>query len=308
MNQKTMDYRKELSKYFVDELKKMKEQGHSMWQQPWFSGITPQNGATGRRYRGNNEIFLRIITSKRGYADPRWYTFNQISDPKGYVHKNQVWTLKKGSKGVLVEYWYPYDLTDKKKVRWEDIATLEQNGHEIILSSYYNTVFNGSCIDGLPEFKQENSSKIKGDALIEEIATRINVPVLEDQIDQAFYRVDKDEVHLPQKKFFTSSAMYNTTALHELTHSTGHETRLNRKFGSRFYGEEYAMEELVAELGCAFTATHLQDGLEKSSLDNSVSYIDSWIKLLEKDANALPKAISMAEKASDYMLGKKTVN
>jgi antirestriction protein ArdC len=105
---------------------------------------------------------------------------------------------------------------------------------------------------------------------------------------------------LPNRERFTTPENYYATALHELTHWTGHESRLNRQFGKRFGDDAYAFEELVAELGAAFTVGQL--GMVDATIEAHASYLDSWIKVLQSDKRAIFTAASQAAKASDFIL------
>jgi antirestriction protein ArdC len=113
---------------------------------------------------------------------------------------------------------------------------------------------------------------------------------------QACFIPSKDEIHLPAKTEFKSAADYHATALHELTHWTGHKSRLDRTFGARFGDNAYAFEELVAELGAAFLCS---DCGINGKLQHD-SYIASWIKVLKADKRAIFTASSAARKAADY--------
>lgn len=114
------------------------------------------------------------------------------------------------------------------------------------------------------------------------------------------FRLTKDQICLPNRERFTTPENYYATALHELTHWTGHESRLNRQFGKRFGDDAYAFEELVAELGAAFTVGQL--GMVDATIEAHASYLDSWIKVLQSDKRAIFTAASQAAKASDFIL------
>ena len=121
--------------------------------------------------------------------------------------------------------------------------------------------------------------------------------------DRAFYRPSTDEVVLPIRKQFTSTAEYYSTVFHELTHSTGHTSRLTRLSKQSFFGtEDYSKEELVAEMGAATLVNHI--GLETStSLRNSAAYIQNWLQVLHNDKRFIISAAGKAEKAVAMILG-----
>ena len=132
---------------------------------------------------------------------------------------------------------------------------------------------------------------------------RENVKLLHQEGDKAFYRPSTDEVVLPIRKQFMSTAEYYSTVFHELTHSTGHASRLNRLTQAAFFGsEDYSKEELVAEIGAAALVNHV--GLETSnSIRNSAAYIQNWLKVLRDDKRFIVSASGRAEKAVNLILG-----
>ncbi len=119
--------------------------------------------------------------------------------------------------------------------------------------------------------------------------------------DSAYYSPSADKICLPARERFTSEANFYATALHELTHWTGGESRLNRSFGKRFDDDAYAFEELVAELGAAFTVGQL--GMIDATIEAHADYVQSWIKVLKNDKKAIFTAASQAAKASDFIMG-----
>ena len=121
--------------------------------------------------------------------------------------------------------------------------------------------------------------------------------------DRAYYKPSTDEVVLPIRKQFVSTAEYYSTVFHELTHSTGHASRLNRLTSPAFFGSEaYSKEELVAEIGASALVNHV--GLETSnSLRNNVAYIQNWLRVLKDDKRFIVSASGRAEKAVNLILG-----
>ena len=118
--------------------------------------------------------------------------------------------------------------------------------------------------------------------------------------NRAFYSTFQDKIVLPQKHQFASEAEYYSVALHELTHWTGHDTRLNRSLENSFGSEAYAFEELVAEIGATFMCNHV--GIEAQTMDSHTNYLKSWLKVLKNDNRAIFKAARLAQKASDFLL------
>lgn len=118
---------------------------------------------------------------------------------------------------------------------------------------------------------------------------------------QAFYRTDTDEVHLPERADFKSMQEFYSTALHEIGHSTGHESRLNRDLSGRFGSEGYAMEELRAEIAFIFMEQDLEIEPSEGRLQNNVAYIQSWKEEIKENPNALFTAITDADKIAKYV-------
>jgi antirestriction protein ArdC len=133
-----------------------------------------------------------------------------------------------------------------------------------------------------------------------------NMPLIQHMGNRAMYNPRSDTVTLPMQTAFQSPDEYYSTAFHELTHSTMHEDRLNRKVTGQvhtFGDEEYSKEELVAEMGAAFLCGFA--GIENTTIENSAAYIQGWLKSLKNDKTLLISAASLAQKASDYILNRK---
>jgi antirestriction protein ArdC len=125
--------------------------------------------------------------------------------------------------------------------------------------------------------------------------------------DRAYYRRSDDHVQMPERERFTGSATstptetYYATLLHELTHWTGHESRLDRDLSGRFGNEAYAMEELVAELGAAFLCADLS--ITNTPRPDHAAYIANWLEVLKRDKRAIFTAARKAAQATDYLAG-----
>jgi antirestriction protein ArdC len=133
-----------------------------------------------------------------------------------------------------------------------------------------------------------------------------NRPAVE-QSDKAWYAPGRDVVGMPSIGLFRSSEEYYSTFFHELTHSTGHKSRVGREgFESvqSFGSESYSKEELVAEVGAAMLCG--VTGIENRTIENSAAYLRTWIDRLKSDARLIVTAASAAQRAADYILGKQT--
>jgi antirestriction protein ArdC len=258
------------------------ESGTPPWRKPWAAGI-PRNATTNRPYSGINALLLSMTP----YSDPRWLTFKQCSAKGGKV--------RKGEKSTLVIFWKIQDVSKE-----EDGEITEK---QIPLLRYY-LVFNAEQCEGLDLPALETR---KVDALAEAEAILAGMPnppsISHDGGGKAYYRPQLDSIHLPQRNSFDSTGEYYSTLFHELTHSTGHESRLNRQTLTElvpFGSETYSKEELVAEFGASFLCAHA--GIE-TTIDNSAAYIKGWLKALRNDPKLAIIAASQGQKAATHILG-----
>ena len=279
----------------TDRMVSLLEKGVCPWAKPWKSESAPRNGDSGRDYRGINAMLLYAIAEDLGYSDPIWYTFKQAKKNGGSV--------RKGQKGEKVVFWKISNMVDK-----EGNPVLDDNGNQkrSFLTRYY-TVFNAAQIDGLtlPEQKQtrpEGAEVLTAcDAVAVDYFQREACELVHGG-PKAYYRPSDDSVHMPERADFHGTEAYYGVLFHEMGHSTGHESRLNRKemglaaFGSQTYGRE----ELVAEMTAAFVCGML--GIVEPIIEQSAAYLQSWIKTIKADVSILPTAGQRAQKAADYIL------
>ncbi|MBZ5643710.1 MAG: ssDNA-binding domain-containing protein [Acidobacteriia bacterium] len=262
---------------------KQLESGVAPWRKPWRTEL-PANLVSKKEYRGIN-IFL---LASQGYGSRYWVTYHQAQTVGGSV--------KKGEHGSKVVLW------KIDECRKENKETGETENRKSILLRYYN-VFNLEQCDGIKS--PEPSRFIHPIKECERIIKSMpNLPRFV-RDSRAFYRPSNDSVGMPSRWAFDSVEGYYSTLFHELTHSTGHFSRVGREgimdhnpFGS----EDYSKEELVAEMGAAMLCGVA--GIESETLDNSAAYLQSWINRLRSDARLIVSAASQAQKASDYILAR----
>lgn len=288
----TKEYRTSLANAFLNLL----QEEQLEWKKGWngWGKNTPMNGETKYKYKGINRFHLMMVSMMRGYEDPRWCTYTQI--------QKAGWKLVEAKgQGVKVEYWFPYDTEEKKGLSWQEFRERKEPlGERYTLRAVYKTVFNAALIEGIPQFPEPEQNDILPDVLIDTLSDNMNVPIVNDGGDRAFYRPAEDKIHLPMPGFFYSDYEYASTALHELAHATGAAHRLNRKMGSRG-GEDYAFEELVAEISSCFMSVNLQTEQSEQHVKNHKAYVQSWIQTIRKTPETLIKAVQEAEKAAAYM-------
>jgi antirestriction protein ArdC len=254
------------------------EAGSLPWVKPWTnaegcnSGL-PVNYSTGKAYRGINVLMLWAS----GFPDQRWLTFKQAQAIGANV--------RKGEHGSLVVFYKKWDLKDTN-------ASVESVTKSIpILRSF--TVFNVSQIDGL---KTDAAPVEPRPITYTRAAELLAQATMAHGGNRAFYSPANDSITLPRLEQFASEADYFVTGLHELTHWTGHKSRLARDFSGRFGTDAYAFEELIAEMGAAFLCA--DSGIEYTT--QHASYIESWLRVLKADKKAILTAASQAQKAADF--------
>ena len=260
------------------------------WDLPWSrKGIANAaiSGATLKPYSLLNQMML----GRPG----EWYTFKQIEERKAKI--------KKGCKASPVVFfkW----IEDKSK----DPDPESGKRDKIPLLRYYN-VFHVDDIEGIePKVKPEEAepeSDLKPDEMAEQIKDRYiqrsGVKLHIRKSASAYYRPGCDEIVVPEMSQYANIAEYYSTMFHEMTHSTGHESRLKRINSTKFASHEYSKEELVAEMGAASLVNYC--GLETdSSFRNSVAYIEGWTSKLRNDTRLAVSAATQAEKAFKMIIG-----
>ena len=287
------DFRQDVTNKIIE----MLERGTAPWQKPWDPEKAtlemPMNPTTGQPYRGGNALHLLAEGVSKGYEDPRWLTYRQANE--------NGWQVRKGEKGTRIEFWQ-FPSRDKESGGKEvaDSAGTVVRGDAPLHRVY--TVFNAQQIEGMPERQAEVRPEWKVVESAENILAGSGARILHDQQDRAYYSRGADEIHLPTKTAFPNEAAYYGTALHELGHWTGHESRLNRETlvnSSGVRGPEYAKEELRAELTSLFLAA--ERGIPHDP-EQHAAYVGSWIEVLQKDKNEIFRAAKDASKATEYLL------
>jgi len=257
--------------YVLEAIVKRLQEGDIPWKQPWHT--SPAINYTNRKeYKGINRLLL---------SGGEYITFKQATALKG--------TIKKGSKTKMVVFYSPFEKeVDGKKEK------------QFILR-YYN-VYHIDDIEGLEsklEVKEHNTI-IEAENVLQSFTDK---PQIEFSGDKAFYNSTTDCIRVPQLNKFENPELYYSTLFHELAHSTGHSSRLNRKTITEcdgFGGQQYSKEELIAEIGAAMLCGAV--GIENMTIENQTAYIQNWIKALQADKRLIIHAAGAAQKAADYIL------
>lgn len=244
------------------------------WFKSWSVGL-PKNIASNTFYSGFNILSLMNEMEDKGYKTNQWLTFNQIQKMGAKLHQ--------GSKGTPVFFFKPLEIEEADEVTGELVTKTIP-----MLKTF--TVFNVDSTD--IQIGNQNEK----------------IPNLNDFIDrsgaviktrtEAFYSPKNDFIGMPDISTFIDSANYGATVLHELSHWSGAEHRLNRNLTGKFGTDEYAKEELIAELSAAMLCSHFQI---EGDLRHA-EYLQSWLKALKAEPKLLWKSASEAQKVFDYLM------
>ena len=259
------------------------------WVKPWGANQAkglPVNALTGKPYRGCN-IMLLLSTP---FKSRGWLTFKQVSSIGGKV--------KRGSKASDIFFF------TKIQVEKEDSKTGEKVLVDIPCLKNFK-VFNLEQVE-LPEdapikYHPENMDKtpIDDSPVFDECEQLLNLAVWFENDTKEYYVPSRDEIHLPNRRAFSSLSGFWGTAMHELSHWTGHESRLNRDMCHSFGSQKYAREELIAEVSSWLLAVTLGTPHEPQ---NSASYLASWVRDWKDKRRERYSAISQAQKVVDDLL------
>lgn len=293
-----MASQEEIRRRVTNEIVAALKAGTRPWVRPWSalenSGM-PTNVVSGNPYSGINILLLSLVAQARGYQSQYWGTYNQWYGLGCHVKKRPE-HIPAGQYGTRCILFKPIS---KTRVNSDG----EEEEHRFFL---------------MREFVLFNAEQVMGPGIEDYLAKPrpdggfVDFQPAEDAIaatganirhggDKACYRPGEDVVLLPPKEAFSKASEYYATILHELTHWTGHESRLNRLHKlARFGSQAYAVEELVAEMGGSFLCAEL--GIVSDDLSNTTAYLANWLHVLEKDHNAIFTASSAASRAADFIL------
>lgn len=287
-------YQKVLAKVF-NNIETQLEKGIVPWQRPWTGGGFPKNAASGRQYSGVNMLILMLS----GATSNKFLTYKQAKSLGGNV--------KKGAKGYPVIF-FNVRYKDKngkwlKKAKVKTMSKKQLANYESVPMARYFHVFDISDTEGI-DFEDEGETFDfqpieKAEAMLD--AMKHVIPEIQHGENRAFYHPAKDFVNMPAKERFKTAEGYYSTLFHELVHSTGHESRLNREFSTTFGSSDYAFEELIAELGAMILRQKAGIAENPKTIENTASYCAGWLEAIRKDRNELYKASKQAIKAAQYL-------
>ena len=287
---------KDLFQTITDRIVADLEQGIIPWQKPWSGAQGAISHTTGKRYSLLNQMLL-------GCRSGEFVTFKEAQREGGYI--------RKGEKASMIVFW---KFLDSAKRDDDGNVVHGADGKPIMESvpflRYYNVFHIDQCEGIQPRFAEDTSPgehlfpDVAADQIVEDYVQRSGVKLTIQRSDRAFYSPASDGETVPELAQYTSTNEYYSTLFHELTHSTGHASRLNRLSKEAHFGSEaYSKEELIAELGAAFLVNHA--GMETDgSFCNSAGYIQSWLKVLKDDKRFIVSAAGRADKAVAMILNR----
>jgi antirestriction protein ArdC len=283
------------------------DQGIVPWRRPWSEvGGLQRNLNSNRPYRGVNQFLLSIKAMQNGWESPFWLTGKAVKKMGGSTREDQ-WHKNDGPGSTLVVLWKRI----KIKVNADEPGAIEvapgQFRKVIPIIRFYN-VWNVEQCEGIEipvlERPKDFEPIVEAERIVAEMPNRPKL-IHGGMMEGAWYAPLLDTVRLPKREDFDSPAFYYNIAFHELSHSTGHESRLNRpeiaKFTGKKYAESYSNEELVAEMSAAFLCGVV--GIERETLSNTAAYIDHWRRKISEDKKLVVMAGAKAQKAADYIQG-----
>ena len=290
------------------------QMGEVPWRRPWKLGMLsdgevagPYNFATRHRYSGVNILLAAVYCAMHGYTYPAFASYKQVTEKLGG-------TIPKGTKGHIITFLKALYVEDKDELGQVKTGTDGKPKLKRVSMLRYYTVFNFDQCEGLdaakylpaiPEPDPDAPVPTVNEA-IEAMLARLE-PVIKYNGSRAFYRPSEDFIGLPKPEQFEDDAERYLTTLHELTHWTGHESRLARLDGmlTLVGNHEYSKEELVAEIGASMCA--LQVGIIEGVTPNSQAYVNHWCSKLKSDPKMVISASAKATKAYKYIMGTEPV-
>lgn len=262
------------------------EAGTQPWSRPWATGkgLALALRHDGTPYKGINAFLLGMYQMQAGFNSPYWMTYNQAKKLGGQV--------RKGEKGSMSVFFKMLEVDSKTTPGTKDKIPLLR----------HNNVFNAAQIDGLPERFYVQPAEINSDSLLDEAEAwfaKTGCPVQHGG-NSAHLNLSTGVVSMPEFSAFKSAPDYYSTLAHETIHWIG--MKRDEIDAAQFGSVNYAKEELVAEMGAAFTMAYL--GLSSEPRPDHASYIASWLRKLKDDKRFIFQAASAAQKRVDDLIAR----
>ena len=298
----------ELHKAVADQVIAAMENSGSDWLKPWAvpANQQPTSMSTGKAYRGVNWLILGMERAIHGYGSNQWATYKQWFKMGGGVEE---WTTVRGKKRRKVITPSKYNVkageTGTQIVYFENLPIEDKETGETRVIPFMRTyyVFNADQVSGyvdtsgndLPDAPVYSDPKALVET-VDQFANATGITIKNADKASAFYSPHTDFVNMPEASQFVSAESYAATLLHELTHATGHKSRLNRNLKNKFGTKDYAFEELIAELGSAMLCGSLSICPEPR--EDHAKYLNGWMERLSETPQLIFKAAAAANKAA----------
>jgi antirestriction protein ArdC len=288
VNAKRRDIHAEITGQLITAIETAPGQPSLPWRRSGAPLFLPRNALTDNAYRGVNVVSLWVSAETRGYSAPVWATYRQWAEIGAQV--------RKGEKSSLVVFYKEYDVEPDTNDETDD-------GRRFVARA--SSVFNAAQVDGyaLPG-APEPLGAIERIANVDTLVSATGADIRHGG-ERAFYSRSGDYIQMPGEELFcgtqtlSRSEGFYAVLVHELTHWSGAEHRLNRTFGKRFGDKAYAAEELVAEIGSAFLCAEL--GITQDVRPDHAQYLAQWLELMKADSRAIFTAAASASRAADYL-------
>jgi antirestriction protein ArdC len=276
----------DIHRLIANQVIKAMETSGTNWVKSWTTptGQLPTSMSTGKPYRGINLLILGMQRAANEYNSHHWATYRQWATMGAQV--------KKGEKATAVIFYKPLVITDK--------ATGDNKVIPLIKTF---AIFNSDQVEGYtPPVIADDIDHTKlnqPNTLADQLAERAGCALRFVDPDRAFYSPQHDFINMPRATQFNSVEDYAATLLHEMTHWTGNEKRLDRDF-KRHGSKDYAKEELVAELGAAMLCGSL--GITPAPRSDHAKYLAGWMQRLKDEPKVIFQAAAKANQAAEYIL------
>ena len=301
--------KRDLYQQITDQIVAAIEAGAGSAEMPWHrSGVTttrPTNAFSGQAYRGVNIVSLWAATATRYFSSGHWATFKQWRCLGAQV--------RKGEKGSLIVFYKRYvaGQSDVRAGSNEDGTSPDGRAKAVRWLARTSWVFNAEQVEGWSPPKPAVRSPAEVVSHAETFVDRTGATIRHGGA-RACYRPSGDTIEMPARDSFTGTTTsgatesYYAILFHELTHWSGHRSRLDRRLSNRFGEEAYAMEELVAELGASFLCAECAI-TNHPRLDHA-GYIANWLAVLRNDKRAIFTAASKASEATAFLIALQTMD
>lgn len=271
----------EIHREIADKVIQAMQEHGSNWTKSWTvsAGDGPLSMSTKKNYQGINWLILSMARAVGGYSSGHWATYKQWKAMGAQV--------RKGEQSEMVILYKPIVVKDNETGEDKSIKLLKS----------FN-VFNADQVDGYDAPTVTAGHVDMPDTVADTFAIDAGATITNADPSGAFYVPSRDFINMPKQCQFDSPEAYSATLLHELTHWTGHKSRLDRNFTTGSGTKDYAAEELVAELGAAMLCGSL--GISPEPRDDHAQYLNHWIERLKNEPKAIFTAAAKAQAAANY--------